>query len=487
MPDRSPLDLDRDTMRRLGVRVVEIVADHLATLRDQPAFQAISRETADRLIATPAPEHGSDFDALLGTLRERVFPNAAREPHPGFIAYVPSCPTFPAILGDWLATGFNFFAGVWAVASGPNELELVVLDWFREWLGMPRGTGGLLTSGGSTATLTAMIAARHATVGEDASRLPRLTVYVSDQTHSAAIKAAWMAGVPRAHVRTIPTDDAFRIDIPALVRTMARDREAGLLPMMIVANAGTTNTGAVDPLYALADVAAGQRTWLHVDAAYGGFAVLTASGARQLRGIQRADSVATDPHKWLYVPFECGCLLARDPQRLRAAFAIAPDYLRDAQTEGAEVNFADYGEQLTRYARALKVWLNVEFFGTRALGDAIAHSMAVAAHAESLVRATPDLEVLSPATLGILCFRVHPAGLDDPAALDALNERVNAAVVARGRYFTSSTRLRGAFALRICPIGFRTRQSDMDELVREIVEAAQADQGEPAAAASVSA
>lgn len=467
---RSPLDLDRDTMRQLGYRVVDTVADHLSTLRDQPVIDRITRNEAERLIAGPPPAHGAELDTLLATLRERVFAHAAREPHPGFMAYVPGCPTFPAVLGDWLATGYNFFAGVWSVASGPNELELVVLDWFRQWLGLPQGAGGILTSGGSNASLTAMIAARHQAVGDDPTRLARLTVYMSDQTHTAAVRAAWIAGIPRANVRLIPSDEAFRIPLVALEEAIARDRAADLIPLTVVANAGTTSTGAVDPLPELAELCAREQLWFHVDAAYGGFSALCDRGRRALAGIERADSVTVDPHKWLYVPFECGCLLVRDPHLLKAPFQIYPEFLQDAQSTGEEVNFADYGEQLTRYARALKVWMNVSYFGLDALREAIAYSMELATHAERLVRASPVLEVLSPATLGILCFRAHPPGLDDPATLDALNERVNSAVVAKGRYFISSTRLRGAIALRICPIGFRSRVEDIDELIAEVEE-----------------
>ncbi|MGH7648857.1 MAG: pyridoxal phosphate-dependent decarboxylase family protein [Gemmatimonadaceae bacterium] len=465
---RSPLDLDADTMRRLGYKVTDVVAEHLSTLRQQRVLDTLPRRATERLIAAPPPERGTDIDAMLAWLEERVFAHAAREPHPGFIAYVPSCPTFPAALGDWLAAGYNFFAGVWPVAAGPNQIEVLVLDWFRQWLGMPNGSGGILTTGGSAANLTAMIAARYAALGDDPSRIASLTVYASDQTHSSAIRAAWIAGISRAHVRLLPSDEEFRLPMEGLARAIAQDRANGLVPLMIVANGGTTNTGAVDPLGPVADLAAREKIWLHVDAAYGGFSVLSAEGQRALAGIERADSVTLDPHKWLYVPFECGCLMARDPKRLKAAFQIYPDYLKDAESDGDEVNFADYGEQLTRYARALKVWLSVTYFGTDALREAISYSLSLSSHAEALVRRQPDMEVLAPATLGILCFRVHPRGMDDPATLDALNERLNAGVNAGGRFFISSTRIRGKLSLRICPIGFRTTREDMAAFVQEV-------------------
>ncbi len=468
----SPLDLDQATMRRLGRQVADHVAAHLAGLRDQPVLRALSRPDAQRLIASPPPARGQDFEALLAFLDTRVLPYHAAEPHPGFLAYVQGCPTFPAVLGDWLATGYNFFGGAWSVASGPAMLELTVLEWFRQWIGMPEGAGGLLTSGGSTANLMAIVAARHAVVGEQADRLPRLTVYCSDQTHSSVTRAAWIAGVPRANVRSLPVDGAFRLRLDALRTAVAADRAAGLLPLAVVASGGTTNTGATDPLPELAAYCRTEAIWLHVDGAYGGFATLTAEGRSALEGIGLADSVTLDPHKWLYMPFECGSLLLREPRRLFDAFHILPEYLRDLdQTEG-EVNFADYGEQLTRYARALKVWLGVSYFGTEAIGAAIAAGIGRARLAERLIRARPELEVLSPATLGICCFRAHPAGFEDGVALDTLNQRVLGRVNAGGRFFLSTTRLDGALALRICCCGHRTTDQDIARLVGELATAA---------------
>ena len=467
----SVLELDRDTMQRLGRRVADVVAEHLSAIRTKPAFTTISRAEAERLIAAPAPAKGSDFETILETLRDRVFCHAAMEPHPGFIAYVPSCPAFPAVLGDWLTSGYNFFGGAWAVGAGPAEVELVVLEWMRGWLGMPAGAGGLLTNGGSGANLTAVVAARHEAVGEDATRIARLAMYMSDQSHSSVVRAAWMAGVTRANVRLLPCDADFRLDLGTLKSAIAADRAAGMIPLMVVANAGTTNTGAVDPLGGIADICAREKVWMHVDAAYGGFAVLAPDGQAKLTGIERADSVTMDPHKWLYVPFECGCLIAKEPARLKAAFQILPDYLKDVETSGGEVNFADYGEQLSREARGIKVWLNVQYFGMDALREAIAYSLGLAPLAEQCVREAKDLEVLAPATLGILCFRAKPVGLSE-AEIEALNENILKRVNASGRFFISSTRIHGKFSLRICPIGHRTREKDMRELIAMVADMA---------------
>jgi aromatic-L-amino-acid decarboxylase len=461
-------------MRRLGHRVADLVADHLSTLRDQPVQRSLTRAEAEKLVAAPAPEDARPFDDLLEYLGEHVFPYHAREPHARFLAYIPSCPTFPSVLGDWLATGFNFFAGVWSVAAGPNALELQVLEWFRSWVRMPAGTSGLLTPGGSAATLTAVVAARHAAVGDDDTRLTRLVMYASDQAHSSVPRAGWIAGLPRANVRVVPSDDRLRMRSAELRAVIRRDRGAGLVPFLVVGSAGTTSTGAVDPLDELADVCEAEGAWLHVDAAYAGFAALTQRGRQALAGLERADSVTLDPHKWLFVPFECGCLLARDPRALADAFRIYPEYLKDVESAGREVNFADYGEQLTRYSRALKVWLSVSYFGLGAIRAAIERGMDLATLAEELLRALPAIEITSPAQFGIVCFRTRPAGLGDPRALDALNERVNARVNQAG-FLISSTRVAGAFSLRACVVGYRATESDIRALVAAVDEAVRAE------------
>ena len=465
----SNLELDRQTMLRIGRQVCDCVVEHLSTIRDQPAQRSLTRPDAERLIGAAPPEAGVEFESLLAFLRDRVLPYHAREPHPHFMGYIPSSPTFPAVLGDWLATGYNFFAGVWSVASGPNEIELVVLDWFREWVGMPAGTSGLLTSGGSAATLTALVAARHA-ADPTGELVPKLTLYTSDQAHSSVQRAAWIAGIPRANVRGIESDAGYRMRTDALAEAIAADRSAGCRPFMVVASAGTTNTGAVDPLNEIADLCARESLWLHTDAAYAGFAALTEQGAAALDGLGRSDSVTLDPHKWLFVPFECGCLLARDPGALERAFSVHPEYLTDVRAREREVNFADYGEQLTRSSHALKVWLSVQYFGLANIREAIQRGIRRAEYAEELLRARGDFEILSPAQFGVVCFRAHPPGLDEPRELDALNETINARVNASGRFLMSSTKLRGRFSLRLCTQVHRMTEADIDEVVAAIVE-----------------
>lgn len=456
-------------MQRLGHRVADLVAHHLATIRSEPVIASLPRSELNASLVGPPPENPADFESILATLDEHVFPYHAREPHPGFLAYVPSCPTFPALLGDWIATGYNFFAGVWPVAAGPNQIEMVVLEWIRSWMGLGPGASGLLTSGGSAANMTAVVAARHAAI-ERGADIRKLVAYTSAQAHSSVVRAAWIAGISRENVRTVAIDDRFRMRPDELRRMIDDDRAAGLTPFLAIANAGTTNTGAVDPIEEVADICGKNDLWLHVDAAYAGFAALTAEGKRLLGRLDRADSLTLDPHKWLFVPFECGCLMVKDPSRLSDAFMIAPEYLRDVAPGEEEVNFADRGVQLTRYSRALKIWVSVRYFGTGLISAAIQEAMERARLLESLVAASPDFEVLSPAQFGILCFRARPAGVGD-ADLDSLNERINARVVAGGRFLISSTRLNGRFSLRMCTLGYRTTRDDVRELFRVVEDA----------------
>lgn len=467
-----PLELDQATMQRIGHQVADLVSEHLASLRDQPAYVTLDRASARQLFDIRPPDSPTSFDEILTRFRERVVAHHAREPHPRFLGYIPSCPTYPAVMGDWLATGFNFFAGVWSVAAGPNEVELTVLEWFRQWMGMPAGAGGLLTSGGSAATVTAVVAARHAAVGASTEGLGQLTVYCSDQAHSSVQKAAWIAGIARAHVRAVPSDDRYRMRVDKLREMIAADRAKGLRPFLLCATAGATNTGAVDPLHALADLAAQEKLWLHTDSAYAGFSILTARGKQLLDGLGRSDSLTLDPHKWLYVPFECGCLMARDPRALQDAFSVHPEYLQDVRARESEVNFSDYGEQLSRYSRALKVWVSVQFYGTAAIAHAQDEAMDLAELVERLVRESPDMEVLTPAQFGIVCFRLRPRGMDDEAQLNALNERVNEKVNRSGFVLMSSTRLRGALSLRLCIPGYRTREEDVRAVLKLVQETA---------------
>jgi glutamate/tyrosine decarboxylase-like PLP-dependent enzyme len=466
-------------MRSLGHRVVDLIVDHLTTLREQPAGREARRAELEPLLREPPPEEGRDPAEVLARIERDVLSWMGRVHHPRFFAFVPSPSNYVGVLADALATAHNVFAGTWLESSGPAMLEIVTLEWLREWCGLPDGAGGLFVSGGSEANLHALAAARHVAL---ADRLEGTVTYASDQTHSAVDRALRVLGFAPEQLRRIPSDEQFRLPVEPLRAAIADDRAHGLRPFCVIANAGTVNTGAVDPFPALADLCAGEGLWLHADAAYGGATVLCEAGRRALAGIERVDSLALDPHKWLFQPYEIGCVLVRDRRWLHRTFHILPEYLRDVERGEGEVNFADYGVQLTRSFRALKLWMTLQVFGMRAFRVAVARGIANAERAEAMLRERPFWEVVTPATLGIVTFRWRPGGSDGSAITawgtpvsgdghDDLAERVNARIAAAsladGFTLVSSTVLRGRTVVRLCPINPRTTEDDIrDSLER---------------------
>ena len=439
--------------------VVERVLHHLSTLPDQPIGQYASRATLEAMLREPPPEQGQSLDAVLARFDAQIAPNACHVSHPRFLAFVPGAPTLASVLGDWLCAGHNFFAGVWLESSACAQVELVVLDWFRDMLGMPASTGGILTSGGSEANLTALVVARDRLPFADRSRF---VLYASRERHSSIDRAANVVGLSPAQVRLVEIDAAHRLDVADLRRRIAADRRAGLLPWLLVGNAGTTSTGAVDPLGELADLCRDEGIWLHIDGAYGWAAVLDPEGRRTLAGVERADSITLDPHKWLAQPFEVGCLLVRDGSLLPATFAIRPDYLLDTAPEIDQVNFADHSIALTRRFRALKVWLSMQVLGLTWFRQNVTRCLALARYAEgALVRA--GFEILSPASLSVVCFRAAYVGADE--AVDRANLDLAEAVRRSQEAFIASTRIGGRVALRLCFVNWQTTVADVDRVV----------------------
>jgi aromatic-L-amino-acid decarboxylase len=453
---------DPETLRALGTAVLDHVVRHHATLAQQPVGRCATRPELEALLAEPAPEEGSDFHEILRQFADKVSPHAFRTNHPRFFAFIPGVPSLLSILGDMLCSGTNFFAGVWLEAAGPAQVELTVLDWFRSFLGMPPSTAGLLTSGGSEANLTALVVARDTLPVEDR---PRAVLYLTAQRHHSIDRAARIIGLLPGQVRPVPAD-GFALTPARLLPLIQEDRQAGRLPWVVVANAGATNTGTIDPLADLANLCAAENLWLHVDAAYGWAAVLTNEGRALLAGIERADSVTLDPHKWLAQTFECGGVLVRRGELLARTFSLRADYLQDAEPEGDEVNFADRGLALTRRFRALKVWLSVKVLGVRWFRDLIRHSFALTELAQRLLEEAGDFEIVSPRRLSIVCFRHVPDELrGDEPALERHNLAVADALRRSGRAFLSTTRLHGRSVLRFCFINWRTTAADVEEVV----------------------
>jgi glutamate/tyrosine decarboxylase-like PLP-dependent enzyme len=348
-------------------------------------------------IDEPPPGAPRPFDALLQRLDRDVLPFVGHFDHPRFFGYIPGAGTWPAALGDLIAAATNVDAGGWREAAGPSQLEMTVLDWFREWMGYPIGAAGVLVSGGSAANLTAIACAREAIVGPMS---PRIVAYTSDQTHSSLARAARHLGFRPDQIRVLATDERFRLRVDDLVAAIDADLAADRLPFLVSANAGTTSTGAVDDLAAISAICRERGIWMHVDAAYGGFAVLTERGRDALRGLELADSVTLDPHKWLAMPFEVGCLMVREGTALETAFELHPEYLQDRSATHSAVNFADRGLQLTRASRAIKVWLALETFGVDAFRAVVDRAIDLTLAAQQAIEADDRLELISPASLG---------------------------------------------------------------------------------------
>jgi aromatic-L-amino-acid/L-tryptophan decarboxylase len=432
------LSLPPDEMRRLGYRLVDRIVEHFETVGELPPLRV---GDADELLAAlggPPPEQPGDPDAALDALLDQVLPFAQHGDHPRFFARIGSPSNFVSVLGDAAASGFNVFAGSWTGGSGPAAVELVVLDWLRSLCGLPEGADGVLLSGGSVASLVALAAARTARAPDDA------VVYVSSEGHASIPRALRVLGLRYV---VVPARDDGRLAAADVRAAM----EAGSgTPFCVVATAGTTGTGAVDPLEELAELG----LWLHVDGAYGAPAALTGA----VRGLELADSLVLDPHKWLFQPYEIGCVLMREPGLLERTFALSGAYLRDTMTD--EVNFRDRSVQLTRTSRALKLWLSIRVFGVAAFREAIAHGIALAEHAESVLRARPGWEIVSPAQLAIVCFRREGAD----------QTRLAAAMVEDGFAAPSTTELGGRVALRLCTINPRTTFDDIERTIERMEE-----------------
>jgi len=441
-----PLAMDVEAMRRAGYAAVDALAARMADPEAEPVLRrATPAEMRERLGGAP-PEQGAGLDAVLARVIEDVLPYQAGTNHPGYFAFIPYFTTWPAALAELIAAAINVSPWAWMESPAATQIELEVIDWFRGWLGMPEGTAGLLVSGGSAANLTALLVAREAAGGPSEDSV----VYVSDQGHSSLARTARAMGLRPHQIRVLPTDDRWRLQPETVIAAVGADRRAGRVPIALCASAGSTSTGAVDPLPGLADLCAAEGLWLHVDAAYGGFAALTPEGRALLTGIERADSVTVDPHKWLFQPLECGGVLVRDGERLARTFAIHPDYLDSTETHTTgEANLGEWGLQLSRGTHALKVWMSVQAFGLAAFRAAIDRNMELAAYAEELVHGHDTLTLMAPASLGIVCFRREWPGCDE-AETERRGIALADALERSGDAFVSTTRLAGRHAIRLC-------------------------------------
>jgi len=448
----------------MGYRVIDLLVDYWHSLPEQPLGKRATREEMESLLREPLPQQGMPFEEVLQQFRCDVMPNIINVDHPRYFAFVPAPNNYTGTLADTLAAGMNIFAGTWMVGAGAIQVELVVIDWIRQMLGMPETAGGLFVSGGSIANFIALAAARHHRLGEEFSKG---TVYFSDQTHSCVERALRVLGFRQVQMRKLECDSLFRLPVQAVQEQIKQDRDAGWKPFCIVVSAGTTNTGTVDPLPELADLCEAEDLWLHADGAYGAVGVLSEKGRELLKGIGRLDSLAIDPHKWFYQPMAAGCVLVKHFEHLKEAFHILPPYLQDKERWGDSVDLCDYGIELSRGFRALKLWMSLKVHGLEAFRQAVTHNIHLAEHAETCLRRLQDWEIVSPATLGMIAFRYAPPYLTSEQVDDA-NKRLVEAMIADGFAMVSSTVLKGRVALRMCTLSHRATLEDIEETIRRL-------------------
>ncbi|MDH3220829.1 MAG: aminotransferase class I/II-fold pyridoxal phosphate-dependent enzyme [Gammaproteobacteria bacterium] len=451
------LGMDPDDMRRLGHKVVDLVVDRLMRKNAEPAI--ITGEPAALMAALggPLPESPLDADESLELLAEVALAYQQHGDHPRYFARVPGPSSFAAVLGEWMGTGFNTISASWGGGSGPATVELVVIEWLRQMIGMPQGTEGVLLSGGSIANVTAFLAAR--------AELGRGVSYYTDQTHSSLHRDLVAMGCIDEHMHKMPSDDTYRMSIETLRQAVAADKAAGLRPVMVIATAGTTNTGAADPLQEIADLCERENMWFHVDAAYGGPAAITAQGRRYLRGMERADSIVLDPHKWLFQPYDLGVCMVTRPGALEKCYAMSPEYLKDVQATTGAVNFGNRSLELTRRSRALKLWMSLRTYGAERFRAAVQRGNELAEFAERQIRNHPETwDLVTPAQIGVVTFAFRDWRPGEHAA-------ATKTVTDSGFACVSSTMLRDRSVLRLCTINPLTTEADIVETIERLAQA----------------
>jgi glutamate/tyrosine decarboxylase-like PLP-dependent enzyme len=459
-----------DEIRRIGHLVVDLIADHLSGLRDKPVFSPVPPDLAERITSTAPPVTGATAEEILREFRDTIEPYPFGNGHPRFWGWVNSPPAVMGVFADALAAAMN------PSCAGGNHaaiyVEREVIHWFRELLGFPPSSMGLLVSGGSVATLTALGVARHVKSGIDVRGAglrgaPRpFRIYQSPEGHSCVRKAVELLGLGSQASRVVPATADYQMDVEALDAAIAEDLEAGMQPVAVIASAGTVNTGAIDPIDRIADVCARHHVWLHVDAAYGGPAILTEEYRRELSSIARADSVALDPHKWMFVPVEAGFVIVRDGEAMRAAYSLVPPYIRTQGSSSAVMGlpwFSEYGIQQSRGFRALKVWMTMKQFGIDGHRAAVEANIALARYLASRIRDAHELELVATG-LSVVCFRYRVVS----DVSDTINRRLLEELQLSGAAFLSSTVLAGRFVLRACIVNYHSTRADIDRMLEAV-------------------
>jgi len=462
--DAASLELTADQMQQMGQETLAHIVAHVASLGVQPSRGNVDAADLCLALREPAPEHGSDLASLLDPLFNEWIPRSFTTPGPGYLAYIPGGGLYPAALADFISAATNRYTGVWLAAPALVQLESNVLDWFRTWMGFPETARGLLTTGGSMAGFNAILCARERDLGDD---IRPGVLYTSTHAHHSIEKAARLAGIRPDRVRLIPVDVAFRMRVDALERAIRDDRARGLRPFMVASSAGTTNTGAVDPLDAIADLCASEGVWHHVDGAYGAFFHMCEELRPLLSGLSRADSLTLDPHKGLFMPYGIGALLVRDGAWLRSAHAVSAGYLPGTPDPDLFYDPSQYGPELSRGFPGLRVWLCLKLYGAERFRAALVEKRALAIQAAGRISSLPGVVMVAPPELSLFAFYLTWPGAsieDENTATTALLERVTA----RGRVMITGCSVDGRYLARVCVLSFRSRQAQIDACVEDI-------------------
>jgi aromatic-L-amino-acid decarboxylase len=448
-------------MRAMADEVTSRCIAHIESLGRQPSCGDVDAADLCRAMRESAPERGTALEPLLDALFHDWIPRSFTAPGPGYLAYIPGGGVFPAALADFIANTANRYTGVWQAAPALVQLEANALDWLREWMDFPPEARGLFTTGGSMATFNAIVCARETFLGPE---IRRGVLYTSDQAHHSVLKSAKLAGVMPDRVRPTESDGQFRMRIDRLRDLVAADRRAGLTPFAVVSSAGTTNTGAVDPLEEIADVCAAESMWHHIDGAYGAFFYLLDELKHTLRGLPRADSLTLDPHKGMFLPYGTGALLVRDGSALRAAHEATAAYLPAMPHPEDFYDPSQHGPELSRGFPGLRVWLSVKLFGTSGFRDAIAEKRALTLEAARRVAALPGIVMDADPELSLFAFHLTWPGAT-PADEDRATRALMEETTRRGRVMVTGCTTHGRYLGRVCVLSFRTHQAQIDALV----------------------
>jgi Glutamate decarboxylase and related PLP-dependent proteins len=457
MSDQTIIGMDPEEFRKYGKEIIDWIADYLKNAEKYTVLSQLKPGEIKNQLPISAPATSESMESILADFHRIILPGITHWNHPGFFAYFANSASAPGILGEMLATALNVNGMLWRTSPSATELEEVVTDWLRQMLGLPSGFQGVIIDTASVSTLVALTAAReaiHKRVREEGlsgrTDLPRLRLYCSDHTHSSIEKAAIILGVGQEGVRKIPSDTEFRMKPDQLAAAIAEDKKNGWLPFAVVATVGTTSTTSIDPVPAIADICQREKLWLHVDGAYGGMAAIVPEMRSVLDGCDRADSLVTNPHKWLFTPMDCSVLFTRHVDTLKQAFSLVPEYLKT--TDGKVNNYMDWGVQLGRRFRALKLWFIIRSFGVEGMIGILREHCRLAREFASWVDADNNFERLAPVPFSVVCFRYHPKGISDEGKLEQMNSQIIDRMNATGKVFLSHTKLDGKYTIR-CAIG----------------------------------